>query len=174
MTINRLLIDIFLAGCFLFLTSGIVSLEKENQIGGIPVYTFNEIEPMFHTKTSNDTIYIFNFWATYCAPCIKELPHFEAIGKKYANEKIKIILISLDFKSHIQNAVIPFIEKRNIKLPVIVLADPDANAWIDKIDPSWNGAIPATLIVKKGERAFYNKEFTYEELDLLITKFLEQ
>lgn len=102
------------------------------------------------------------------------LPHFEAVEKKYANEKRKIILISLDFKSRIENDVIPFIEKRNIKLPVVVLAHPDANVWIDKIDPRWDGAIPATLIVKKGEKAFYNKEFTYEELDLLITKFREK
>ncbi|WP_165026651.1 TlpA disulfide reductase family protein [Dysgonomonas sp. ZJ279] len=174
MIINKLSTYIFLAGCFIFLTSGIPPTENESQISKIPVYTFDEIEPMFHPETSNDTTYVFNFWATYCAPCIKELPHFEAIGKKYANEKIKIVLISLDFKSRIENGIIPFIEKRNIKLPVIVLADPDANAWIDKVDPSWDGTIPATLIVKKGEKAFYSKEFTYEELDLLITKFLEQ
>ncbi|MFV0417937.1 MAG: TlpA disulfide reductase family protein [Dysgonomonas sp.] len=172
--INRLSTFLLLAGCFLLSTSGTLLPDKEKKIGNIPIYTFNEIEPMFHPAASNDTTYIFNFWATYCAPCIKELPHFEALGKKYADKKIKIILISLDFKSRIQNGVIPFIEKRNIKLPVVVLADPDANAWIDKIDPLWDGAIPATLIVKKGEKAFYNKEFTYEELDLLITKFLEK
>ncbi|MBK5722345.1 TlpA family protein disulfide reductase [Dysgonomonas sp. Marseille-P4677] len=175
MSVNKSSIYIFLFACFLFLLIAEAnSQEKMDRVGDIPVYTFNEIEPMFHPEVSNDTTYVFNFWATYCAPCIKELPHFEAAGKKYAGEKIKIVLVSLDFKSRIQTGVIPFIKKRNISLPVIVLADPDANAWIDKVDPSWDGAIPATLIVKKGERAFYKKEFTYEELDLLITKFLEQ
>lgn len=172
---NILFRNFFLIVCILFSINGIASSEKENQtIKKIPVYTFKEIEPMFHPETSNDTTYVFNFWATYCAPCIKELPYFEAAGEKYANEKVKIVLISLDFKSRIQDGVIPFIKKRNIKLPVVVLSDPDANAWIDKIDPSWDGGIPATLIVKKGTKAFYSKGLTFEELDLLISKFLKQ
>lgn len=173
-TNKSLFIFLLIAGCLFLLTSGTVFPQKEKQIGNIPIYTFNEIEPMFHPDISNDTTYVFNFWATYCAPCIKELPHFEKISNKYADKNLKIILISLDFRSRIQNGVIPFIEKRNIKLPVVVLSDPDADAWINKVDPSWDGAIPATLIVKKGEKAFYNKEFTYDELDALITKFLKQ
>ena len=174
MVTNKVFYSLVWVGLFSWSMVKAETPERQNQIAGIPLYTFNEIEPMFHPEASNDTTYIFNFWATYCAPCIKELPHFEAVGEKYDDKKIKIVLVSLDFKSRIQNGVVPFIEKRNIKLPVVVLSDPDANAWIDKVDPSWDGTIPATLVVKGGEKAFYSKEFSYEELDLLTTKFLEK
>ena len=77
----------------------------------IPVYNYTQLEPMLHPAESNDTTYIFNFWATYCVPCIKELPHFEQIGKDFADQKVKVILISMDFKSKITTQVIPFIKK---------------------------------------------------------------
>ena len=117
----------------------------------IPVYNYTQLEPMLHPAESNDTTYIFNFWATYCVPCIKELPHFEQIGKDFADQKVKVILISMDFKSKITTQVIPL---------------------INKINPQWSGSLPATLIVKGNKREFNEKTFTYNELELLTTKFL--
>ncbi len=145
----------------------------QNSSYKIPIYNFNQIEPLFNPATNNDTVYIFNFWATYCAPCIKELPHFEKIGQEYTDKKVKIILVSLDFKSQIESRVIPFLQRRNILSEVVVLSDPDANSWIDKVNPNWSGAIPATLIVKGNRKEFYEKEFTYEEIKSLTNKFLE-
>lgn len=139
----------------------------------IPIYSFNQIEPLFNPAVNNDTVYIFNFWATYCAPCIKELPHFEKINQEYTDKRVKVILVSLDFKSQIKSRVIPFLHRRNISSKVVVLSDPDANAWIDKVSPNWSGAIPATLIVKGSRKEFYEKEFTYEEIRSLTNKFLE-
>lgn len=138
----------------------------------IPVYNFEEIEPLLNPSTSNDTVYVFNFWATYCAPCIKELPHFEKVNETYADKKVKVVLISLDFKSQIETRVIPFLKRRDIKSEVVILSDPDANAWIDKVSTSWSGAIPATLVVKGNKKEFYEKEFTYEELQSVINQFL--
>lgn len=140
----------------------------------ISVYNFKEIEPLLNPSTNNDTVYVFNFWATYCAPCIKELPHFEKANEVYADKKVKVILISLDFKAQIETRVVPFLKRKDIKADVVVLSDPDANAWIDKVSPSWSGAIPATLVVKGDKREFYEKEFTYEELQSVINQFLNQ
>lgn len=138
----------------------------------IPVYNYTQLEPMLHPAESNDTTYIFNFWATYCVPCIKELPHFEQIGKDFADQKVKVILISMDFKSKIATQVVPFIKKHQLKSSVILLSDPDANSWINKINPQWSGSLPATLIVKGNKREFNEKTFTFNELELLTTKFL--
>lgn len=141
----------------------------------IPIFNFEQIEPLLNPPRADDTTYIFNFWATYCAPCIKELPHFERINSEYADRKVKVILVSLDFKSQIETGVIPFIIKRELQSKVIVLSDPDANTWIDKVSKSWTGAIPATLFVKgKSDRKeFYEKQFTYDELKNIMDKFDE-
>lgn len=140
----------------------------------VPVYDFNMIEPLFHPEATNDTTYIFNFWATFCIPCIKELPYFEKIGAQYSAKKVKVILVSLDFKSKLESQVLPFLKKRAIRSKVILLSDPDANAWIDKVDGSWSGALPATLIVKGQHREFYERSFDQEELNILTTKFIEK
>ncbi|WP_321334224.1 TlpA disulfide reductase family protein [uncultured Bacteroides sp.] len=153
-----------------------IEAQQTVKAGGlaIPIYNYTQLEPLLHPSADNDTTYVFNFWATYCMPCIKELPYFDQIAKEYASEKVKVVLISMDFKSKIASQVIPFIKKRNVQSPVVVLSDPDANSWIDKVSPVWSGALPATLIIKGKAREFYEKSFTYDELQVLTTKFLKQ
>ena len=115
---------------------------------------------------------IINFWATWCKPCIKELPAFEKIASEYADKKVKVLLVSLDFPEKIENQVIPFIKKNNIKSEVILLDDADANSWIPKVSPDWSGAIPATVIYKNDRRKFYEQSFTFEALETEIKTFL--
>lgn len=137
----------------------------------IPVYDFEGFEPLLH---KNDTIiYIVNFWATWCKPCIKELPYFESIGEEYANQNVKVLLVSLDFPEKLDSHVIPFIEKHELKSQVILLDDVDSNTWIPKVAESWSGAIPATLIYSQKERKFYEGSFTYDELLTELKTFLQ-
>lgn len=132
----------------------------------IPVYNFNQFEPYLDRK--NDTTYIINFWATWCIPCRKELPDFEKINAENKNKAVKVILVSLDMSENIQKSLVPFLEKYNIKSNVIVLDDPNSNSWINKIDPSWNGTIPATLIYNSNYRDFFPHPLTYSKLDSII------
>ena len=52
---------------------------------------FNDLEKALVKE--NDTLYVINFWATWCAPCVKELPHFESYNNENSNKKIKVILV---------------------------------------------------------------------------------
>lgn len=121
----------------------------------------------------NDTTYIINFWATWCIPCIKELPDFEAINKTYKNKKFKMLLVSLDFKSQIESSLIPFIDKHKLSAEVIVLSDPNANEWINKVNKDWSGSIPATVIYNKDFYFFHEGNMDYNELNKIITKNLK-
>ncbi len=150
------------------------SQAKSQDKPNVPVYSFAQLESMLYPSADNDTLYLFNFWATYCAPCIKELPEFDRIGEELSAQKVKVLLVSLDFKSQLESRVIPFIQKRGVKSKVVLLSDPDANAWIDKVSSEWSGALPATLAVKGAKREFYEKAFTYDELKQLTTKFLNK
>lgn len=115
-------------------------------------------------EKGQDTTYVVNFWATWCAPCIKELPHFEQLQQEKNNEKLKVLLVSVDFKSRLKNGVIPFVNKRGLKNEVFLLDETDQQEYIDRIDKSWSGAIPATLFVKGKKRKFAETEFTYPSL----------
>jgi len=115
-----------------------------------------------------DTTYVVNFWATWCSPCVAELPNFEKLRSANFKNPVKVILVSLDFKSKLQKEVIPFVKNNNIKAEVFLLNEPNQQQYIERIDKNWSGAIPATLFVKKNLRRFYEKEFTEQELKTTI------
>ena len=124
----------------------------------VAVYdSFPQLESRFHT--SGDTTLLVNFWATWCKPCIEELPYFLSLEKKFAGKKFKILLVSLDFRMQLETQVIPFVKNKKIKPEVVLLADADANSWIPNVDGQWDGAIPVTLLVVHGERFFYGQGF---------------
>ncbi len=132
---------------------------------------FDDMEAEILTNISADTTYVVNFWATWCGPCIKELPYFEELNALYSNQAFKQILVSLDDPKKLESKVIPFLTKNKIKSKVVLLADGKANNWIDKVDPSWSGAIPITLILKGDKKLFFEKEFhsTFEiEEEMLV------
>lgn len=137
----------------------------------IPVYNkFADIEPRLNL--TNDTLYIVNFWATWCKPCVTELPYFEKIHRELKNQKVKVLLVSLDFPNKIETQLKPFLKRKEITAEVLVLNDGNENEWINKVSPTWSGAVPATLIFKGNKREFYEKEFSETELRALIAKFL--
>lgn len=142
----------------------------ENPEIQVPIYTFDEFQPLLHIDDGN--VYVVNFWATWCKPCIKELPYFESVAEQYAAQNVKVLLVSIDFPKLLEKQVIPFIEKNAIKSPVVLLDDTGANEWIPKVDVNWSGAIPATLIYKGGERKFFEQSFTLEELEQELNTFL--
>ncbi len=129
----------------------------------IPVVDFDELQPRL--ITGSDSVYVVNFWATWCVPCVKELPEFEKINEIYSDQKVGVLLVSLDNARHIESRVLPFIEQHGLKSEIILLDDPQSNRWIPLVDESWTGSIPATVIFNKNSRSFYEKVFTYEELE---------
>lgn len=125
-------------------------------------------------KNKNDTTYIVNFWATWCKPCVEELPAFEQINQKFKGQKFKMILVSLDFDSSLDSRVKPFIYKNNIEAEVVLLADSKTNVWIDKVNEKWTGSIPVTIIYNKDFYLFREDSFSYDELNEIITNNIKQ
>lgn len=144
------------------------SLVKDSPV---PVYDFDMLEKKLLQK-KNDTTYVVNFWATWCKPCVKELPHFEKLGASYSEEKVKVVLVTIDFPEYLNTKVLPFIEKNNLKSEVILLDDADVNTWIPKVSEQWEGSIPATLIFNKKGKFFYEQSFSYNELEKIVKSIL--
>lgn len=135
-----------------------------------PILDFSQFEPLL--QKNNDTVYVLNFWATWCKPCVEELPIIESVHDGQFEVPVKVILVSLDFRNQVESKLVPFIREKNIRSQVVVIDDPDANAWIDKVDPRWSGALPATIIYKKNQRRFITEAFDdYESIKNIIESF---
>ena len=118
-------------------------------------------------------IYVVNFWATWCAPCVKELPYFEKLHQQ--NKNIVVILASLDSKKDIERKLIPFIKRKNITAQVVSLNDKDYNTWLPQIDQNWSGSIPATFIFSGNQKQFSEREFeNFTELNDYVNAFINQ
>ena len=138
------------------------------EASAIKVLDFTQFENYLYQQS--DTTYVINFWATWCKPCVDELPAFEKLNAEYQSKDVKVLLVSLDFPNHLETKVVPFINTNNIRSEVVILDDPDQNSWIPKVSEVWSGAIPATLIYNSKSREFYEQSFTYEELETAVNK----
>ena len=148
--------------------------ETENPIlekSELDVFDFGEFEPYLNKK--DDKIYVINFWATWCAPCVKELPFYEKLNEAYGKENVEVILVSLDFPRQYESKLKPFIAEKKLKSKVLALNDINTNYWIPMVSQDWTGAIPATLIYNKDKRQFYEKSFDYQELETQVKQFLK-
>ena len=143
---------------------------KNSASGELRIYDYDGLEPLIN-KT-DDKIHVVNFWATWCAPCIKELPYFETINEKYTDQNVEVLLVSLDFPRNYDSKLKPYIKENNLQSEVVAFDDVDQNRWIPAINEKWTGALPATIIYNKDKRLFYERSFTLEELESELKQFL--
>lgn len=136
------------------------------QTASVEVVKWQGLEKEMMNK--NGKIKVVNFWMTGCKSCVEELPHFEQLHRSFGNQ-VEVILVSLDKESAELSKVNPVLERNRITAKTLLLDEVDSNAWINKIDPSWTGAIPATLVIdQNNERHIYQKSLTYSELVKII------
>ena len=121
--------------------------------------------------SSSDQVLVYNFWATWCAPCVKELPLFEKLNQN--NKEVKVTLVSMDIDLDPNpEKVYKFIARKKVQSKVVILDERDPNSWINKIDKSWSGALPSTLFINTatGKRKFVEREMHAGDLE----KFIEE
>ncbi len=155
-----------------FMVSGLTNKLQAQADTPISVIHFDELDALMAIE--DDTLRVINFWATWCAPCVKELPYFEQLGTTYANKALKVYLISLDDVEKLDR-VTAFRSKRQLQQQVLLLDEVDYNAWINRQLPDWSGAIPATVILQntpasnhKPLRFFHEGELDYAALERIV------
>ena len=122
-------------------------------------------------KGPGSEVRVINFWATWCAPCIKELPLLEKLGQERPDVKVTLVSLDLDLDPNPEK-VHKFVQRKKLKSDVLILDAGNPNEWIDQVDKRWSGALPATLIVntKTGKSKFVERELHEGDLEKLISE----
>lgn len=105
---------------------------------------------------------IVNFWATFCKPCVEEIPYFLSLINDRYDGKVDLVLVSLDPKEFYPRKITSFADNKKFTAPIIWLNETNADYFCPKINVKWSGAIPATLMInnKKGLKKFYEQQLT--------------
>lgn len=150
---------------FLFILTGFVLAGKSQRI---PKWKIEDVVKSYAAK--NDTVYVVNFWATFCKPCNEEIPDFIRIVKKYEKQKVKLLLVSLDLPSYYAAKLPAFIKKYKYNTNHVWLNETNADHFCPAIDEKWSGAIPSTIIVnnKTGYRKFIEDQVSAADFEAVL------
>ena len=122
----------------------------------------------------SDKLYVLNFWASWCGPCVNELPGFQEMVSLSDSSRVEFLFISLDFPSDADRVLLPFLKNNKYTFTTLLMTDIDYNSWIDIVNPEWQGNIPATLFFNnfRGLNYFISKPLDKPELEKRINTFL--
>ena len=134
----------------------------------IPKWKITDVQK--YMNSGKDEVLVINFWATFCKPCVAEIPSFIEITNKYKDQNVKLLLVSLDLPSFYPKKVAAFAKKNNWNANIVWLEETNADYFCPKIDPKWSGSIPATLIInpKTGYRKFFEEEIEKEKFEAAV------
>ena len=142
---------------------------SSSQAQSMPSWKITDVEQLMNRS---DSVLVINFWATFCKPCIEEIPYLQSISNKYKDEKVRLLLVSLDLAAFYPNRIEAFAKKHNFNSPMVWLNETNADHFCPKIEESWSGAIPATLIInnKTGYKKFVEEQIKPEEFEIELKK----
>ena len=136
-------------------------------VGQAKIVKLPELQKVINDPS--DQVKVINFWATWCGPCIKELPLFEKLNKERKDVAVTLVSMDMDLDPNPEK-VNKFVTRKKLASSVLILDEQNPNTYIDKIATEWSGALPATLVVntKTGKRKFVEKELHEGDLEKLL------
>jgi thiol-disulfide isomerase/thioredoxin len=119
---------------------------------------------------------VISFWASWCAPCVQEIPWLQEGVAKFADQQVELVLVSMDFPRDYPKKLEAFIQQKGFKATFYWLDESNADYFCPKINARWQGGIPANLFVynKTGYRRFFDRALTDRQVGPEIKTMLQE
>lgn len=133
-----------------------------------------KVTELAKTISDSKTPLIVNFWATFCVPCIQEMPYFQEMATQYKSQNVSLLFVSLDLKEAYPTKVNAMAKKLQLTFPVVWLNETNADYFCPKIDTTWSGGMPSSLFVNNatGYHKFFEDQLSKEKLEKQIQEML--
>jgi thiol-disulfide isomerase/thioredoxin len=96
-------------------------------------------------------VVVVNLWATWCVPCIKEMPDLIKLSRTYGSQGVAVLAVSTDEPDR-KPDVLSLMKKKQIELPVLMRTSGSDADFIKVLDPKWSGTVPVTYVFdRKGK-----------------------
>jgi thiol-disulfide isomerase/thioredoxin len=130
-----------------------------------------QYEALVHS--SSRKLLVVNFWASWCPPCLTELPYFVNARTKYLDRDVNVLFVSVDSDSELPS-VKEILKKEGVDWTSYHRSG-DANSFISSVHREWSGALPATVVYGPGGelRDFWEGAVQEAELEKKILALLQ-
>ena len=134
-----------------------------------------KIADVLHIADTSTVPIVINFFATWCRPCVQELPWFEKNVPNFKEKNVKLLLVSLDYADDYPNTIAAFAKKHDINSQIVWLDESDPNFFCPKVDKRWEGTIPVSLMINNATHfhAFYDYQLPEGQLKMALDKLVK-
>jgi peroxiredoxin len=116
-------------------------------------------------RNETDKLLVVNLWATWCGPCVEELPELTTILRMYRGRKFQLVTISLDDPEKADEAK-KVLEKAHLSATNYLFRGPNKDVLAEALDKDWPGPVPYTVVIAPGGKVVYRKAGAFDPLEL--------
>ncbi|HPM79274.1 MAG TPA: redoxin domain-containing protein [Candidatus Anammoximicrobium sp.] len=131
----------------------------------VAVQTIDEAGVRKLAQNDTKNLRLINVWATWCIPCVEEMPKLVTINRMYRKRKFEMITISLDAPQE-RDVVLKRLQEKHVSSTNYIFATGDRDKLAEALDQQWPGPVPYTILVAPGGKILYRKHDTFEPLEL--------
>jgi len=140
------------------------SLEKWDQ-EKVELASLDETGVAKLAKNESDKFLLISVWATWCGPCVAELPELTTINRMYRGRNFQLVTLSMDEPEE-KEAALKVLREKHVASLNYVSAVATRDKLADSLDKEWDGPIPYTLLIAPGGKIVYRKSGPIDALAL--------